>query len=75
MFRALLAVLPLISQQTPIFRTLDAEEFINPFISPKHCVLPPELDHSGNVTFLEDCNALDRYIDCFFNLHISLSGL
>jgi hypothetical protein len=61
MLWALLAALPLISHQTPIFRTLDADEFINPFISSKFCVLPPELDSSGNVTFLEDCPALDRF--------------
>jgi len=58
---ALLAVLPLISHQTPIFRTIDPQDFINPLISPKHCVLPPELDHSGNVTFLEDCKSLSRF--------------
>ena len=56
----LLAALPLISYQTPIFSTLDKEDFANPLISPTHCVLPPELDFSGNVTFLEDCKALDR---------------
>jgi len=58
---ALLALLPLLSQQTPIFRTIDADAFINPFISNKFCVLPPELDSSGNATFLEDCLALERF--------------
>merc|ERR1712233_113655 len=61
MLWALLAALPLLSHQTPIFRTLDAETFINPFVSSKFCVLPPELDGSGNVTFLEDCPALERF--------------
>merc|ERR1719305_415180 len=58
---ALLAVLPVLSHQTPIFRTLDADAFINPFVSSKYCVLPPELDSAGNVTFLEDCPALERF--------------
>merc|ERR1711963_1393873 len=58
---ALLAVLPLLSNLTPIFRKLDSQEFIIPFVSSKYCVLPPELDGSGNVTYLEDCNALERF--------------
>ena len=57
----LMAVLPLLSHQTPIFKKLDTDAFINPVISPNFCVLPPELDNSGNVTFLEDCPGLDRY--------------
>merc|ERR1712223_1084561 len=58
---ALLAVLPLLSHPTPIFKKLDTDAFINPVISPNFCVLPPELDNSGNVTFLEDCPGLDRF--------------
>ena len=57
---ALLAAIPLISYQSPIFSTLDDLDKAIPFISPTDCVLPPELDYSGNVTFLEDCRALDR---------------
>ena len=47
---------------SPVFRTLDADEFINPFISSKFCVLPPELGYSGDWTYIEDCPSLERYI-------------
>ena len=54
----LMAVLPLLSHQTPIVKEFDRNTVIS--LGPNYCILPPELGHDGNVTFLEDCPSLDR---------------
>jgi hypothetical protein len=56
------AVLASTSHSSPIFKTFAAEQILNPTINADYCTLPPELDWSGNVTFLEDCRALDRLV-------------
>ena len=55
---ALMVVLPLLSHQTPIVKEFDGNSVIK--LSPNFCLLPPELGHNGNCTFLEDCPSLDR---------------
>ena len=42
-------------------KVLDIETILRPNISADFCVLPPELDYSGTITYLEDCKALKRW--------------
>ena len=42
-------------------KVLDIDTILRPNIGADFCVLPPELDYSGKVTYLEDCKALDRW--------------
>ena len=44
-----------------VLKVIDVIAITNPVIGAEFCVLPPELDYGGNVTFLEDCKSLDRW--------------
>ena len=68
---ALLAVLLLLSEQTPIFRTSENNKFYNNIneLNHKVCLLPPDLDFVGNVTFLLDCKTFDRqHLQCIMDM-------
>ena len=41
-------------------KVIDVNTIVKPVIGAEFCVLPPELDYGGNVTFLEDCKTIDR---------------
>ena len=47
---------------SPVVKPVDLDSFVNPFVSSRFCLLPPELGYAGNWTYLEDCSALDRYL-------------
>merc|ERR1719347_1095020 len=50
-----------LSTSSPIVLDFDNTAATTPFIPNNFCLLPPELDYTGIVKFVEDCPSLDRY--------------
>ena len=49
------------SHQTCLLKEI--QEIVNPRIPKDYCLLPPELDSNGKVTYLEDCPSLEKSVD------------